>query len=61
MEMFNQLQQEMLAAQADLEKFYGKGNKSAATRARKSLSNMRHIANDLRKQILIDKENQSQS
>lgn len=37
--------------QVDMEKFYGKGNKAAGTRARKHLMSLKNIAHEVRQEI----------
>lgn len=39
-------------AKKDYYKFYGKGNKSAATRLRKSLQDVVNLSKDMRKQVI---------
>ena len=37
--------------QVDMEKFYGKGNKAAGTRARKHLMSLKNLAHEVRQEI----------
>jgi hypothetical protein len=37
--------------EADMDKFYNKGNKTAGTRARKSLQELKNMAQDIRVEI----------
>ena len=49
-ELLDEMQNEMHSAHEDLEKFSG-GNKSAGTRARKSMQTIKEAAQNVRKQI----------
>ena len=49
-ELLDEMQNEMHSAHEDLEKFNG-GNKSAGTRARKSMQSIKEAAQNVRKQI----------
>jgi len=49
---FNQLKKLITLAEEDMTKFTQKGNKTAGTRLRKSLQEMKDIATDLRRDIL---------
>ncbi len=49
---FNQLKSILTTAEEDLGKFMQKGNKSAGVRLRKSLQDLRQLAQELRKDIL---------
>ncbi|MFN1835474.1 histone H1 [Balneola sp. MJW-20] len=41
--------------QVDMEKFYGKGNKAAGTRARKHLMDLKNLAHEVRQEIQAKK------
>ena len=51
MSRFNDLQSALSAAEADINKFYDKGNKAAGTRARKALQDLRNLAQEIRLEI----------
>ncbi|PHQ82655.1 MAG: histone H1 [Phycisphaera sp.] len=51
MESFEKLKQIVTEAEDDIAKAQG-GNKAAGTRARKSLQDVRNLAQDIRKEIL---------
>jgi len=54
-EKFNQLKKIILQAEEDMIKFKLKGNKTAGTRLRKSLQDVKEIATDLRREILVSR------
>ena len=45
------------AATSEMDKFYGKGNKAAGTRARKNLQELKKLAQDVRVEIQNMKNN----
>lgn len=49
---FSQLKALIALAEEDLTKFTDKGNKTAGTRLRKSLMDIKEIAGDMRKEVL---------
>lgn len=49
---FSQLKALIALAEKDLAKFTDKGNKTAGTRLRKSLMDIKEIAGDMRKEVL---------
>ncbi len=51
MEKFNQLLKQVQDMEADFQKFYEKGQSAAGTRIRKSLSDLKKRAQDLREEI----------
>ena len=57
MEIFNELKKLVEELELDVVKFYEKGNKSAATRARKGLQDLKKLAQDLRIDIQEVKKN----
>jgi hypothetical protein len=52
MEIYNQLVAAVAAAKDDVEKFYAKGNKSAGTRVRKHMQEIKNLAHSLRVDVL---------
>ena len=56
-EKFAQLKAIIATVETDMQKFIEKGNKSAGTRIRKNLQDIRSVASDLRKEILAIKNN----
>lgn len=48
MEKFTELKNLIISAEADAEKFYGKGNSAAGTRLRKTLQELKGIAQEMR-------------
>lgn len=56
-EKFAQLKSILASLETDMDKFVNKGNKSAGTRIRKNLQDMREVASDLRKEILAARNN----
>jgi hypothetical protein len=51
MEKFNQLLKQVQDMEADFQKFYEKGQSAAGTRIRKSLSDLKKLAQDLREDV----------
>jgi hypothetical protein len=51
MEKFNQLLKQVQDMEADFQKFYEKGQSAAGTRIRKSLSDLKKRAQDLREEV----------
>jgi hypothetical protein len=51
MEKFKQLLDQVQAMEADFHKFYEKGQSAAGTRIRKSLSDLKKLAQDLREDV----------
>ncbi|GAB5496421.1 MAG: hypothetical protein Phyf2KO_15010 [Phycisphaerales bacterium] len=58
MESFEKLKQIVTEAEDDIAKAEG-GNKAAGTRARKSLQDVRNLAQDIRKEILALRDQSS--
>lgn len=52
MENFNKLQAMVAEMETDFLKFYEKGNKAAGTRIRKSMQDLKNMAQDIRKDVL---------
>ena len=52
MEIYNQLVAAVEAAKVDVEKFYVKGTKSAGTRVRKHMQEIKALAHSLRVDVL---------
>ena len=55
---FNQLKDLVDDIQDDVTKFYDKGNKAAGTRVRKSMQQLKQVAQDIRVEIQDIKNNQ---
>lgn len=51
MSRIDQVKTLMASLEGDLDKFYNKGNKAAGTRARKSLQDLKKLAQDIRIEI----------
>lgn len=51
MEKFNQLKAMVDAIQDDVDKFYNKNNKAAGTRIRKTMQDVKVLAQDIRKEV----------
>lgn len=51
MEIFNQMVELLEATREDVDKFYDKQNKSAGTRVRKAMQEIKKLAQDLRVDI----------
>ncbi len=49
---YEQIKQLILESEADVVKFYEKGNKSAGVRIRRSMQNVKTLAQELRKDVL---------
>jgi hypothetical protein len=48
---FQELQELLASFEKDFEKFYDKGNKSAGTRVRKAMNDLKRKAQDIRKEV----------
>lgn len=57
MSRIDQVKTLMASLEGDLDKFYNKGNKAAGTRARKSLQDLKKLAQDIRIEIQNMKNN----
>lgn len=51
MSRYEELKTIVEGMESDLDKFYNKGNKTAGTRARKSLQELKNLAQDVRVEI----------
>ena len=51
MNRYQQLMELLEAAKEDFEKFYDKGNKAAGTRVRKSMMDLRNMAQEIRQEV----------
>jgi hypothetical protein len=51
MSRFTELQELVASFEKDFEKFYDKGNKSAGTRVRKAMNDLKRKAQDIRKEV----------
>lgn len=51
MSRFKELQDLVASFEKDFEKFYDKGNKSAGTRLRKNMNELKRKAQDIRKEV----------
>ena len=51
MSRFKELQDLLVSYEKDFEKFYDKGNKSAGTRIRKAMNELKRKAQDIRKEV----------
>lgn len=51
MSRFKELQDLVVSFEKDFEKFYDKGNKSAGTRIRKAMNELKRKAQDIRKEV----------
>jgi hypothetical protein len=51
MSRFHEIESLMSSLRDDMDKFYNKGNKTAGTRARKSLQDLKKLAQDIRIEI----------
>ncbi len=51
MERFNQLKDLVMNAEGDFAKFYDKENKAAGTRVRKSMQDLKVLAQDIRSEV----------
>jgi hypothetical protein len=50
-EKFNELKNAILVAEKDATRFYEKGNKSAGTRLRAHMQDVKRLANEVRQQV----------
>ena len=57
MEKFNEIKEIIETVSDDIEKFYQKGNKSAAVRIRKAMQNIKTLAQELRIHVQETKNN----
>lgn len=57
MEKFNEIKELVAELEADVEKFYKKGNKSAAVRIRKAMQDIKNLAQELRVHVQETKNN----
>jgi hypothetical protein len=60
LDLYQQLKSQVEAIEDDLRKAAG-GNKAAGTRVRKSLQDVKSIAQDLRKSVLEDRDSSTDS
>jgi hypothetical protein len=51
MEKFEKIKSLMVEAEQDMEKFYEKGNKSAGTRIRKAMQELKKLAQEVRQDV----------
>lgn len=51
MSRYTELQELLASFEKDFEKFYDKGNKSAGTRVRKAMNDLKRKAQDIRKEV----------
>jgi predicted nucleic acid-binding Zn-ribbon protein len=51
MDKFTEIKGLILDLESDIEKFYEKGNKAAGTRIRKSMQDIKALAQDIRTQV----------
>jgi hypothetical protein len=56
MNRFNEIKALVDDLEVDMEKFYSKGNKTAGTRARKSLQELKKLSQDIRVDIQNSKK-----
>ncbi len=61
MSRFNELKDLLSGFEKDFEKFYVKGNKSAGTRVRKHMNELRRKAQEIRKEIQEIKSKQKEA
>lgn len=61
MQRFDELVELVQTFEKDFEKFYLKGNKSAGTRVRKHMNDLKRKAQDIRNEIQAIKKGDSQS
>ena len=57
MKRFDELRDMVMNAEGDFAKFYDKGNKAAGTRVRKTMQDLKNIAQDIRKEVQDMKNN----
>ena len=55
MKRFEELRDMVMNAEGDFAKFYDKGNKAAGTRVRKTMQDLKNIAQDIRKEVQAKK------
>jgi hypothetical protein len=55
MDKYQQLRDLVVAAEADFEKFYVKGNKAAGTRVRKAMQDLKELAQAIRTNVQSQK------
>jgi hypothetical protein len=55
-EKFAQIKAILALSEEDMQKFLEKGNKTAGTRLRKNLQQVRELAQDIRKEVLEKKK-----
>ncbi len=53
---FSSLQQRIADMEGDFRKFYDKGNKAAGTRIRKSMQELKQVAQEIRQEIQAAKQ-----
>lgn len=51
MKNYEKLQSIVADAENDFAQFYGKGNKAAGTRVRKTMQDLKNLAQDIRKEV----------
>ncbi len=56
MNRFNEIKALVDELEVDMEKFYSKGNKTAGTRARKTLQDLKKLSQDIRVDIQSNKK-----
>lgn len=57
MDKFNEIKEIVLSIEQDVEKFYLKGNKSAAVRIRKAMQDIKNLAQEVRVNVQNTKNN----
>ena len=57
MEKFEEIKNLIAGVEEDVEKFYGKGNKAAAVRIRKSMQDIKNLAQEVRLHVQETKNN----
>lgn len=57
MDKFNEIKEIVLSVEQDVEKFYLKGNKSAAVRIRKAMQDIKNLAQEVRVHVQDTKNN----
>jgi hypothetical protein len=57
MDKFNEIKEIVLSIEQDVEKFYLKGNKSAAVRIRKAMQDIKNLAQEVRVNVQDTKNN----
>ena len=48
---FDELRDKVMGMEADFDKFYDKNNQAAGTRVRKSMQDMKNLAQEVRKEV----------